>query len=151
MFMKKVRMVAGITFPAMAALATGTAAHAAVLDDAQKAAIAAPALNCGIDSVQSNTSQSGRWKGYIVGQSGCVVYQKAWLTHDQTGVTERVRYVNAAGKFLHTARLNGTISNNQTYFSSYHSMAAYAVWQAAVYNGTSSRITPHASIEEIVP
>ena len=151
--MKKVRIAAGIAIPVAAVLMAGTGvANAAVTQGTQKAATAAPAITCvpAFDTV-SNYSVSGAWGGYVGGTDGCVDFQVAHLTYGRTGVTERVRYVNTAGTFLYTNRLAGDDNDLTTYFSSSHPIAAYAVWQAAVKNGTSSRITTHASVRQLVP
>ena len=96
-----------------------------------------PNAACAVDNSYDQFSSRLEFYGYIAFAGECVHLQTAVLTHEQTGLTERVRYYTS-GRLTRTVRLPGLIQSGYTHFASYPNYVATMVCQALVANGTST-------------
>lgn len=139
--MKKVRLAVGsamaaaglMAVPVAAAHAAGTAGKTTLGD----APGALPNAACGVANSTDAFSPNLGFYGYIAFDGECVHYQGAVLTHEQTGLTERVRFYTS-GRLTATYRNAGLIKSGHTLFASYPNRDATMVCQALVANGTST-------------
>jgi hypothetical protein len=143
--MKKVRLAVGSAMVAAGLLAVPVAAaHAAVIDGTAAAgtghdvpATVHPDAACNVENSADQFSPNLHFYGYIAFAGNCVHWQGAVLTHEQTGLTERVRFYTS-GRLTKTTRLYGLIQSGDTLFGSYPNYDATMVCQALVANGTST-------------
>ncbi len=141
--MKKVRMAIGTAVPAAGLVVMPAAtAHAATSQQHPDPAArveqmlrhAKPAATCGLAHSALGISPRGEFAGGIGYDGNCVRFQTGDLTHDQTGLTERVRYWTS-GKMTRQDFLGGHISGGSTLWASYPNYYATEVCQALVANG----------------
>jgi hypothetical protein len=149
--MKKVRVALAATaiptagmlaMPTTLARAADVPAHQTVPANVPVTAVTAAADAPCIYSWSSvSASGNGEFLFYANGSyspPGCVIFQQGTLTHRQTGLTERVRFYNAAGDRIAQYKRGGTILIDSTFWwsSPYQGDTVYA-WGALVKNGTS--------------
>lgn len=142
--MKKVRLAVGsamaaaglLTVPVAAAHAAGTEGKTAGTGHDILGSLH-PNAACGVANSTDAFSPNLHFYGYIAFDGGCVHYQGAVLTHEQTGLTERVRFYTS-GRLTKTYRNAGLIKSGDTLFASYPNYTATMVCQALVANGTST-------------
>jgi hypothetical protein len=117
-------------------------AHAAVTEEKTPAGADVPRTvhpdaACPVANSADQFSPNLHFYGYINFDGACVNWQGAVLTHEQTGLTERVRFYTN-GKLTRTTRLSGLLHSGDTLFGSYPNYNATMVCQALVANGTST-------------
>jgi hypothetical protein len=140
--MKKVRLAVGSAMVAAGLMAVPVAAaHAAENEGRTPSGGAPEALRpnaaCGIANSTEAFSPHLGFYGYIAFDGECVAYQGAVLTHEQTGLTERVRFYTS-GRLTATEKKPGLIKSGHTVFASYPNRAATMLCEALVANGTST-------------
>jgi hypothetical protein len=150
--MKKVRLAMGVAAAPVLGMMVAPAAHAAPPAPGTRAGASVlrthfygrthvtPATDCGIGHGSSDISPHGNLLTGIVFSGNCVAYQFAALYKSQTGLTERIRFRNTAGKLLKQDFIGGTIANGITGFGSSPEYRAYEVCQALVANSNHSDV-----------
>ncbi len=134
--MKKVRYAIGaigavpalglvMTPAAHAAPAPAQAAHPArdvakrvSLTHTGAAGVVTPAITCQTTTITTATANG--LHGRAAHNGTCLAVQSAWITHAQTGLTERVRVYNTHNSLVYTGWLHGRI-----YTSSNNSLTAF--------------------------
>ena len=143
--MKKVRLAVGsamaaaglLAVPAATAHATETGGKTAAGNGHDVPGMLHPNAACGVENSTDAFSPNLHFYAYIAFAGECVHYQGAVLTHEQTGLTERVRFYTS-GRLTKTYRNSGLIKSGDTLFASYPNYTATMVCQALVANGTST-------------
>lgn len=143
--MKKVHMIVGaaativgtLGIPAAAAAAATTSSGPKRTASFRFPGAVVPAATCPIDASHTALSTRGEMLGGIGFAGECVAFQGVTLNHEQTGLTERVRYYTS-GRLTRTVRLAGLISGGYTFWGNYPNYTATEVCQALVANGTST-------------
>jgi hypothetical protein len=137
--MKKVSLAVGSAIAAAGILALpATGAHASTSPEghAKQVKQVRPSTTC-VDHNGVQVSSGRGFLGSITFDGACVHQQLGELLHEQTGLTERVRYYTG-GRLTRTVRLNGTVGSGVTTFYSQPNYNASEVCQALVANNTST-------------